>query len=298
MSDCFLQGIELRDIENNDDYITASCNLKNYKRLHRIARSHGGVTKIIQKRGIPFVLLPLKNRIGFFVGIICFCAVISFLNAFIWNVEIVGNDRVSNIAISSYLENNNLKPASMWSSIDRDKLAWEMMSEFEDFSWVHINKIGTTARVEVNEAKSSPIADNDKLQGKDVFRRELSVTVSREQKDVKLKEIKKYYNINFFTADIPLYFSKQTGEQSQKTHKALTIKDTELPIGYTEYEEHFFTSVSKELGDAELKALAKKRIHYQEQNEFDGFEIVNVTENYSLDDAKCVASFAYIIKRK
>lgn len=298
LSDCFSQGIELREVENKGDCITACCNLKNYKKLHKIARVHGGVTKIIKKKGLPFVVLPLKNRIGFFVGVICFCAIISFLNAFIWDVEIIGNDRVSDIAIYSYLEHNNLKAATMWSSIDREKLAWEMMSDFEDFSWVHINKIGTTARIEVNEIKRSPVADPDRLQGRDVFRRELTATVSREQKDVKLRKVKKYYSLNFFTADIPLYLKKESGEQSRKIKKSLIIKDTALPIGYTEYEEHFFTAQSKTLGDDELKALAKKRLYYQELSAFDGFEIVNVTENYSLDDSKCVATFAYIIKRK
>ncbi len=299
ITDCFAQGLELREVEDKGEYITAACNLKNYKKLHRIAYKHGGVVRIIKKKGLPFVLLPLKNRFGFFVGIICFCAIISFLNAFVWNVEIVGNDRVSDTTILSYLENNNFKSGTMWGSVDRTDLCWKMMSDFEDFSWVHINKFGTTARIEVNETRQQDAeADEDKLQGIGVFRRELSTTVSREQKDIAVKEIKLYYKLNFFTAEIPLYFKKQTGEQSYDSYKSLEIKDVELPIGYTKSEERFFKSTSKTLSDDELKELAKKRLYYLEQREFDGFEIVNKTEHYDLTDDKCTVTCSYIIRRK
>lgn len=230
---------------------------------------------------------------------ICFCAIISFLNAFIWNVEIVGNSRVSDTAILSYLENNNFKTGVMWGSVDRTDLCWRMMSDFEDFSWVHINKFGTTARIEVNETRRQDAdADEEKLQGIGVFRRELSTTVSREQKDIAIKEIKEYYKLNFFTAEIPLYFKRQTGEQSYESYKALKIKDVELPIGYTKSEERFFKTTPKTLSDEELKALAKKRLGYLEQKEFDGFEIVNQTEHYELAEDKCTISCSYIIRRK
>lgn len=298
LSQCFKEGIELRQIKAADDYITAECNLKNYKKLHKIAHNSGGITRVIDKRGLPFILLPLKNRYGFFAGMLCFCAIISFLNAFIWNVEITGNDSVSDRAIMTYLENNNLKQGVMWSSVDREKLSWDMMSEFEDFSWVHINKIGTTARIEINEVRQAPEADNDKLEGKDVFRKELTVTVNRQQAQVKLKDTKSYYRLNFFTADIPLYFNKKIGDVSQKSQKMLTVKDTQLPIGYTKCEEVFYSSATRELSDSELKALAKKRMEYKQQQELDGFEIVNKTEDYQLDETKCTATFSYIIRRK
>ena len=78
----------------------------------------------------------------------------------------------------------------------------------------------------------------------------------------------------------------------------LTVKDTQLPIGYTKCEEVFYSSVTRELSDSELKALAKKRMEYKQQQELDGFEIVNKTEDYQLDETKCTATFSYIIRRK
>lgn len=297
LSECFKEGIELRQVKTSGDYITAVCKSSSYKKLHKIAFNNGGVTRVIAKKGLPFILLPLKNRYGFFVGIVCFCVIISFLNAFIWKVEIIGNDRVSNTAITAYLENNNFKQGVMWSSVDREKLAWSMMSDFDDLAWVHINKIGTTARVEVNETVQAPTGDSDKLEGRDIFRKELTVTVNRQQADITLKDMKTYYDINFFSLNIPLYFNKTSGDVSRESQKTITVKGTQLPIGYTEYEEVFYSYTSKELDDDELKTLAKKRMEYLEQSEFEGFEIVNKTESYQLDETKCTAEFSYIIRR-
>lgn len=299
LTQCFADGIEIRDVSLCENGFIAYCNLKTYKRLHRYALRHGGKVRIIKKYGLPFILLPLKNRMGFFTGMLVFAVLISFFSSFIWNVEIVGNNRVSDTALYTYLENHNLKKAVMWSSVDRDKICWDMMSEFEDISWVHINKIGTTARVEINETKlADKDGDKNKLQGINVFRREIEVVAYREQKDITVKERKKYKRIRFFWADIPLYFDRKKGDITQESEKNLVIKDVTLPIGITEYEECFLSSKSKMLTDEELLELAKRKLIYQQEKEFDGFEIINQTENHVIDADKCVMTSSYIIKRK
>lgn len=299
LTDCFADGIEIRDVRLVDGGFVACCNLKTYKKLHRYAFRHGGKVRIIKKRGLPIILLPLKNRIGFFVGMLAFVVIISFLSCFVWNVEIVGNDRISETTILSYLENHNLKSGVMWSSIERDALCWDMMSEFDDLSWVHINKIGTTARVEINETRlADKDGDEDKLKGINVMRKELQAVAYREQKNVAVKEIKTYKKLHFFSAEIPLYLKKETGEFSQQSDKYLTIKGTALPIGITEYEERFLTSSSKTLTDKELLELAKKKLKFLEEEEFDGFEIINKTQSHKTDEDKCVITSSYIIRRK
>lgn len=228
-----------------------------------------------------------------------FTVLISFLSCFIWNVEIIGNERVSDTAISAYLENHNFKSGVMWSSVDRKSLCWDIMSEFEDISWVHINKIGTTARIEINETKlANKDGDEDKLLGINVFRKELQAVAYREQKDMKIKKSKSYKRLQFFFADIPLYVNKETGDISKYSESCLTIRDTVLPIGITEYEECFLTSESRMLNDDELLSLAEKKLAYLEEKEFDGYEIINRTDSHQIDADKCVVTSSYIIRRK
>ena len=126
----------------------------------------------------------------------------------------------------------------------------------------------------------------------------MSVTVSREQKTVSLKGTKNYYDILFFTADIPLYLKHQAGDQSQKSYEYLTLKGVKLPIGYKKSEERFFTSSSRTLTDSEIKELAQKRLAFAQEKEFDGFEIVNKTEKFEMDETKCILTASYVIRRK
>lgn len=275
----------------------ASCGIRTYKSLHRIALHHGGKTKIIRKKGLPFILKPLKNRTGFFIGAVLFIFIISFLESFVWNVEIVGNERVSNTMITSFLESGNLKSGAMWSSIDRDKLEWDMMSEFEDISWVHINKTGTTARVEINETTEKPAEQNeDNLKGVKVFRKELQTVAYRQQSKISIADSKSYKRLVFFSAEIPLYIKIRQGDIEEESTKMLTIKNTVLPVGITAKTEKFLTSSSYDLSDKELLELAKKKLSYLEKKELDGYTIINKSPKYETDRDKCTVTCAYVVR--
>lgn len=298
INDCFNSGIEIRDVELCDNGFTACCRINTYKRLHHIAYKHGGKVKIIKKRGLPFVLHPLKNRIGFLAGAVAFAFIISFLGGFIWNVEIVGNERISDTAIRAYLNNNHLSEGVMWGGIDRSRLSWQMMSDFDDLAWVHINKIGTTARVEVNETRQAPIGNETKLKGIKVIRKELQAVAYRQQSNISVKDKKSYKRLIFFSADIPLYFKSKVGDIEEEKEVYLTIKDTALPIGYKEKQELWLTSSPYDLSDGELLALAKKKLAYNEQREFDGYEIINKNISYKIDKDKCIITGAYVVREK
>lgn len=298
ITECFSKGIEIRDIARVEDYFFGYCNLKNYKKLHKIARKYGGVVHIKDKYGLPFLLLPLKNRWGFAIGIVAFVFLISFLSTFIWNVEFVGNEKVSDTQLRAFLENNNVKSGAMWSSVDRDKVSWDILSEFDELSYAHLNRVGTTAVLEVNEITEPPQGDEDKLKGISVFRKELEASAYRQQKNIKVKSRKNYKTFHLFFLDIPLYLKKDKGDISQESENYLTILDKTLPLGVTENEELFLKSSPEMLDDAELESLARKKLKYLEEKEFEGFEIINTSEEVSMDQDKCVIKCSYVLRRK
>lgn len=298
ITDCFNEGIEIRNIAKCEDYFVGSCNLKNYKKLHKIARKHGGVVKVSHKYGLPFILLPLKNRWGFAVGMVAFVFLLSFLSTFIWNVEVVGNSKVSNIQLETFLENNNVKKGSMWSSVDRDKICWELLSEFDDLSYAHINRVGTTAVLEVNETTDAPVGDESELRGENVFRKELEAVAYRQQKNLTVKSRNEYKTLHFFFIDMPLYINKKAGDITEESESWVTLFDKTLPIGITKQEELFIKSTPKMLDNDSLENLARNKLSYLEKKEFDGFEIINKSESVDMDDDKCIIKCSYVIRRK
>ncbi|MDD6728650.1 MAG: sporulation protein YqfD [Eubacteriales bacterium] len=299
LNDCFTQGIDVKNVALFGNGFTADCNIKTYKSLHKTAYLHGGKVKIIKKRGIPFLLKPLKNRTGFFVGIIAFVFIICFLEGFVWNVEIVGNERISRSVLTSYLENSGLKSGTMWSVIDRKELAWDMMGDFEDIAWAHINKNGTTARVEINEITEQPEPfDENTLKGNKVQRKELEVVAYRQQSKISLRSQKTYRRLIFFSAEIPLYIKIKAGDIEEEQAKMLTIKGTELPVGVAEKTEKYFTQTPYDLSDEELLSLAEKKLSYLVKQELDGFEIINRSPKCETDSDKCTIKCAYVVREK
>ena len=299
LTDCFSQDLKIRDVTLSDDGFVAYCDIKTYTQLHKYAFKHGGRVRVLKKYGLPFITFPLKNRWGFFAGAFAFAVLLSLLSSFVWNIEIVGNNRISDTTLYTYLEKHNLKRAVMWSSVDRQKICWDMMSDFDDISWAHINKNGTTARLEINETRlADKDGDQEKLQGINVFRRELVAVVSREQKDITIKDIREYKRLNFFWLNIPLYANRKKGDMTKENTQFVEIKGVTLPVSVEHYQEYFLNSKAKTLNDSELLSIAKRKLAAQQERELDGFEIINKTESYTIDDDKCVLSCWYIIRRK
>lgn len=297
INECFKKDIMIENIVANDDGFDAICSIKTYKKLHKIAYAHGGKVKIIKKYGLPFFLSPLKNRSGFLIGAVLFIFIFSFLGSFIWNIEIKGCDRISKQTVMAYLENNNFKKGVMWGKVNKSSLAWDMMSDFDDIAWAHINRKGTTAEVEINETRQKPDSANEKkLKGIKAGREEISVEVLRSQSKISIKSTENYYTLNFFALNIPLYFNAKSGDFEEKSTKYLTVKKKELPIGITTVKSQQLSSIKYDLNDDELLKLAKKKLDVYTKQQLGEYEIVNEDFDYTITDDKCIAVGKYVVK--
>ena len=156
INECRSGALALRDVRFDSGVLTGKCAAYQYLEMCRVAKRHGGRVHIIRKQGVVFPFLKIKNRLGLFVGAVCFAVIISFLSGFVWNIEIVGNERIKDIEIAEFLNSNGLSRGVWWDSVDKDRIENLMMASFEDCAWVHINESGTTARVEINETKKQP----------------------------------------------------------------------------------------------------------------------------------------------
>ncbi len=159
---CFLNGINLHNVKSEKNGIRAIVSFKEYKFLHRLAFSSGGKVHITKKRGVKLFLYPFKNRAGILVGFVLAVMLLSYLSGFIWDVNIIGNGSIDKDNISAFLDSNNLKSGVRWGSIDTDEIETSLMLEYPNLAWVHINKNGSVAQVEMNEAIKAPKIEQNK----------------------------------------------------------------------------------------------------------------------------------------
>ena len=156
INQCFEEKINIQNLKIKNEELSGECLAREYIKLHGIARKNGGKTRVIKKHGFIFPLLKLKNRWGLFVGGILFICIISFLSGFIWNIEIIGNSKISESEIVEFLDKNNLRRGVPWRSVEKDKIENLMLASFDDCAWVQINELKTTARIEINETIKKP----------------------------------------------------------------------------------------------------------------------------------------------
>lgn len=156
LNDCYSKGINLKNISTSDDGICAEASIKVYKKLHKIALVHGGRVKIHKKIGLPFKLHPLNNRWGMLAGAVYFIVFISFMGGFIWNITVTGNNRVTEVKIVDYLASNGFLIGVRWNDVDKERLEDIILTEFDDIAWISINKLGSTASIEINETVKPP----------------------------------------------------------------------------------------------------------------------------------------------
>ncbi len=161
VNSCYLCGVNVYDLKRQDNSVIAKCSAKDYKRLHTLAHKNGGVVRITKRRGLLFPLLKLRNRWGLFAGALAFVMIINFLGGFVWNIEVNGNEKIETSELLTFCQKNGLYRGVYWSNDNADKLEGLIMTSFEDCGWVHINRFGSTARIDISEAVIKPDVDDN-----------------------------------------------------------------------------------------------------------------------------------------
>ncbi len=115
----------------------------------------------ISVKGLPKLFSLYKKRAGLFIGAAFGIILVIVSNLFVWNIEIVGNERISESEILEYLEKKGLYEGALKKSVSPHSLALDAELEMDGVAWLSVNYEGTLARVEMRETVEKPdIYDN------------------------------------------------------------------------------------------------------------------------------------------
>jgi similar to stage IV sporulation protein len=130
---------------------------KIFRELNRI-----GIQPIsVQVKGLPTKLFPYLHRPGIFIGILAFLSILYFSSLFVWEIQIIGNNTVSDEAILERLSDLDFSLGSYIPSLDAKKLAVDYMTDSDQISWIGINIIGTCVEVHIREVETEvSLSDN------------------------------------------------------------------------------------------------------------------------------------------
>lgn len=149
-----LNKVSAWNIKRKVDKILLSVKVKDIWKLRKIRRKTGIKIRIIERKGVPFIIQKYHLRYGFVFGLILFFSIIYILNMFVWRVEIVGNQSVSSEEIFKTCEAIGIKNGIKKSKFDSYKLRDELLLNAEKLSWASLNLEGSVITVNVSEIKN------------------------------------------------------------------------------------------------------------------------------------------------
>ena len=115
-----------------------------------LAKTHVRV-RIVERRGLPFLLRRWKRRKGLLVGVAAFLLLLFLSGQFVWEIQINGNQTVTDDEILQSLEEMGLSRGSWKESLDVQKMAILLRQQYEQIGWAAINLMGGVAEVDISE---------------------------------------------------------------------------------------------------------------------------------------------------
>ena len=135
--------------------------IKDFKRLCEFAKASKCKIKILEKKGMPFVLHRYKKRKMFVALLILFAVGLIILSQFVWKIQVEGLNKIDEDEIIQLLSEKGLNVGKLKNKIDKQKIINEVRLERPDIAWIGISVEGTNAVVKVAEAEAKPEIVND-----------------------------------------------------------------------------------------------------------------------------------------
>lgn len=136
--------------------IRVNIGIRDFKRIKEIAKKTKCRVKIQKKRGIPFILHKYKKRKIFAIFFVLLIIAVITLSNFVWNIEVIGNNKISAEEIINDLADDNFKVGTSKTNLNIKNIIDKIRLKRSDLAWIGIDIKGTNAIVKIVEADLKP----------------------------------------------------------------------------------------------------------------------------------------------
>ncbi len=149
---CKINNVKIWDIRQIVSGITRfKMHMGDFKKLKMIARKTKCKVKIKDKKGIYFTLFKYRKRKFMFIIFSLFAIFIFLFSTHIWQINIVGNEKISSSVISEQLKESGLYIGKSKIGLSKKDVVNSLRAKNSDISWAGIQIVGTTVKVEIIE---------------------------------------------------------------------------------------------------------------------------------------------------
>lgn len=134
--------------------IEGRISVSDFRRMRFLVRGSKTRIHVLKKHGLPFIVKRYNNRLGFMAGLALFFAIIYILSLFVWNIEVSGNNRVSDEEIISTCEQLLITEGRYKGAINPKTDAQRFILNSNGIAWASITIEGCVLTVNVSEIKN------------------------------------------------------------------------------------------------------------------------------------------------
>lgn len=158
-------NIEFWESKPIDDFcIRFKIHSADYPAVKSLRGMSGLEIKVSSSRGGKRLAKHLKRRIALFSCLAVLVAALAVSSLFIWNIEVSGNEKVSDAEIIRILNECGISYGTFWPAVSSDGVRSQMLLRLDDISWIAVNLHNSKAEITVHERVSKPeIYDKDKF---------------------------------------------------------------------------------------------------------------------------------------
>ncbi len=154
---CKINNIKIWDVRNIvKGIIRFKIKIGDFKKLRKIARKTKCKVTIKEKKGMYFKLFKYRKRKIVFILIFLVIVFSIFFSNCIWNIDIEGNNYISNQEILEKLNQSGIYIGKCKIGLEKKDIIDKMRVEINELSWIGIEIDGTTAKIRVVEKTKLP----------------------------------------------------------------------------------------------------------------------------------------------
>ena len=250
MNLCMQMGLQYTHFRwCEDGSIQFSCTATSARRFLAACRKRDIEAEIVAHRGLPTVLMRLKDRAGLIVGAVLALTLIVLSGLFVWDVQVSGNVDMTEGEVIEELRKCGFGVGSYLPDLRVREIENRVLMASERIGWLSINTEGTVARVQLIEHISGSGEEENGASGKrpanlvatrdgqieylELYRGNAVVTSGQAVKAGELLVSGLYDSITG-----SFRYTRAAGRVMARTERVLRV---EIPLSYEEkiYEEPF-----------------------------------------------------------
>lgn len=149
---CSSHNILIWDMYRGADDYHFKISLRAFWQIRPFVRKTKTKVRILRRYGLPFWLYRHRRRKVYFAGIAFACILLWVMSQFIWNIEFVGNSKVTEDTLMKFLTESGCDYGSAKKNIDCEALEAEIRENFDEVIWTSVQIEGTKLTVQVKES--------------------------------------------------------------------------------------------------------------------------------------------------